>query len=380
MNVLIYGAGNSIAIFISRYLQYAGHTAILADSNKYCRAFYSRNCKKKYIFRSTDNDKEGFSKELLECIKKEDIKLLLPTTDEALVKIIKAKEFLPKDIKVLFPLDYEKIGYILDKSNIPSICEKSGIHTAPACIINGYSTITDFAKFNPPYAIKKVLGRGGESFMKIDSMNQLEQELNKIKKNFPAKTYLVQEYILGPVYGAGGVFEDNALKKFYSYKYVRRHPYLSGTSTLCQVDHVEAIKEGMSKVLKVLEWKGYCHMDFIMEEKSGMPYLIDINPVHWYSVPNSMLKDLNCLDYYLHGVAENHTEGNSEGNFYTTVWFLRELQRIFTGGIFRKSNSTNNYWHYISGLRRSDFYWDPLPVVLTPFLKLLRRKYCHEIK
>lgn len=371
MNVLIYGAGNSIAIFTARYLHYAGHTPILADHCKYSRGFYSRYCKKKYIFSSPDNDKEGLSKELLKCIKKEDIKLLLPTTDEALVKILEAKEFLPKDIKVLFPLDYEKIGYILDKSNIPFICEQAGVHTVPIWVINDEFKMMDLEEFKPAYVIKKVSGCGGDGFMKIDSVSQLEPELKKIKDKFPAKTYLVQEYIAGSVYGAGGIFEDNILKKFYSYKYVRRHP-LSGPATICQVEYVEAVKEAMSKVLKVLEWKGYCHMDFIIEEKSGMPYLIDINPVHWYSVPNSMSKSLNCIDYYICG-AGNQTVENSNSNFYTTILFLRELQRILTGNLLRHSNSKNSYWRSIIGLRLSDFYLDPWPVVLAPLLKILRR-------
>lgn len=373
MNVLIYGAGNRISLSIAIFLSKIGSHAILADTGKYARAFFSRYCKKKYVFRDPDDDGdiEGFISDLHDCIKQEGIELIVPTSDNALFHLISAKDSIPKDIKVLFPMDYEKISYVMNKKNIPFICARSGILTIPTYLLDNDFRISDIEKIDPPYALKLEYGVSGNGFIKVDSSKKLEKELERIRDRGLEKRYLLQKYISGPVYGAGGVFENNTLKHFFSYKYIRRYPPLAGVSTMCVVDFQNNIREAMSKALEALQWEGFCQMDFIVEDKSQIPYLADINPVHWYTVPDSLSEELNCLTYYVKGGKEGEIKKNKKEGFYATLSLTRELQRIATGGVFRKSIPAGiTYWGCLRGLRYSDFYWDPLPLLLVPFLSI----------
>lgn len=379
MNVLIYGAGNRISLSIAIFLTKTGNRAIFADTGKYARAFYSRYCKKKYVFRSPDNggNIEGFSSDLHDCIKKEGIKLILPTSDDALFHLISVKDSIPQDVKVLFPMDDEKIGYVMNKKNIPFICARSGIDTIPTYLLGNDFKISDIEKINPPYALKLEYGISGDGFIKVDSLKKLEKELERIRDKGLEKRYLLQKYISGPVYGAGGIFENNTLKHFFSYKYIRRYPPLAGVSTMCVVDFQDSIKTAMTKVLTALQWEGFCQMDFIVEDKNRIPYLADINPVHWYSLPDSLSEELNCLTYYLNGGGkEGEIKKNKKEGFYATISLTRELQRIATGGVFRKSIPAGpSYWQCLRGLKYSDFYWDPLPALLVPFLNIKKRLF-----
>lgn len=378
MNVLIYGAGNRISLSIAMFLSKTGSHPILADTGKYARAFYSRYCKKKYVFRDPDNDGdvEGFISDLHNCIKQEGIKLILPTSDNALFHLISAKDSIPKDVKVLFPVDDEKIRYVMNKKNIPSICARSGINTIPTYLLDNDFRISDIEKIDPPYALKLEYGVSGNGFIKVDSLKKLEKELERIRDRGLEKKYLLQQYINGPVYGAGGIFENNTLKHFFSYKYIRRHPSLAGASTMCVVDFQDSIKTAMTQVLITLQWEGFCQMDFILEDKSRIPYLTDINPVHWYSVPDSLSEELNCLTYYINGGKEGEIKKNKKEGFYATISLTRELQRIATGGVFRKSiPAGTSYWQCLRGLKYFDFYWDPLPVLLVPFLNIKKRLF-----
>ena len=127
----------------------------------------------------------------------------------------------------------------------------------------------------------------------------------------------------------------------------------------------------MSKALEALQWEGFCQMDFIVEDKSQIPYLTDINPVHWYTVPYSLSEELNCLTYYINEGKEGEIKKNKPGGLYATISLTRELQRIATGGIFIKSIPAGiTYWQCLRGLKYADFYWDPLPVLLVPFLNI----------
>lgn len=373
MNVLIYGAGNRISLSIAMFLSKSGSNAILADTGKYARAFFSRYCKKKYVFRGPDNDggTEAFISDLHDCIKQEGIELIVPTSDNALFHLISAKDSIPKGVKVLFPLDYEKISYVMNKKNIPSICARSGIDTISTYLLDNDFRISDIEKIGPPYALKLEYGISGDGFIKVDSLKKLEKELGRIRDRGLGKRYLLQKYISGPVYGAGGIFENNTLKHFFSYKYIRRYPPLAGVSTICVVDFQDSIKTAMTKVLITLQWEGFCQMDFIVEDKSRIPYLTDINPVHWYSVPDSLSEELNCLAYYINGGKKGELKKNKQEGFYSTISLAGELQRIATGGVFRKSIPAGiTYWQCLQGLKYSDFYWDPLPLLLVPFLNI----------
>jgi len=375
MNILIYGAGNSVAIFIARYLYAQGHSAILADSTKYARGFYSKYCTRKYVFRDPALNAEGFSNDLQDCLNKEQIGLILPTTYEALIHLVRAKGSIPAWARLISPLDEKKLNYVFAKSNLPSLCKKAGVATASICVIDEDFRVSDTHKMQMPCALKKVYGVAGDGFKLFNRRAVLEEELEKVRAQSAGAEYFVQEYVPGCVYGAGAVFEENRLKQFFSYKYLRRHPRISGPITIAQVDCLEPIRVAMQSLLRTLEWKGFCQMDFILEETTRRPYLIDINPVHWYAVPNSSSSDLNALTPYLTGSSDDSATTSDPGALYTTISLYMEAKRILAGETLKQSDlpTDSSYWKSLQGLKYADFYWDPLPMMIVPLLRVLRR-------
>lgn len=374
MNVLIFGASNAIAIGIARMLQGTGHIAVMADSEKFSRAFFSRYCMKKYLFRDPLKDRSGFCDDLTCCIQSEAIALIVPTTDEALLDLVESKEVIPGNVMVTFPLNIDKIRYVFDKANLPELCEKAGVKTPATVRVDKSFEIAKMDGLEAPFAVKRSVGVAGEGFMRVEKRELLEKALTTARRKYPESDFLVQEYIAGRVFGAGGVFDGQKLEHFYSYKFVRRYPGLCGTPTVCRQGNLDVVKTAMEKVLTVLQWNGYCQMDFLVDEKSGQPFLIDINPVHWYSIPFSLSEELNCLSYYLGKDKRLPATKLYPDDPYTTFSFSRELQRILSGGIFGESGSCDSmsYWRNFKYIRCTDFYWDPLPILLAPILKLSR--------
>jgi predicted ATP-grasp superfamily ATP-dependent carboligase len=378
VNVLIYGARNSVALFLASFLHRTGQPAVLADTNRFARGFYSRYCRKRYVFRKAHDDREAFYSDLRKCVEGEDIGLVVPTSDQALLDLIEVTELLPKRAKFLFPLDREKILFVMDKQNIAALCAKAGVPSLPTRIIGRGpgerdAGLIDVARLSAPYALKLGRGHSGGGFRKVGSLEELGKRLERLRLDHPGESCLVQEYLEGEVYGAGAISDGKVLRHFYSYRHVRRHPALSGPPTLCQVEYVAALEETMAKLLAAMGWSGYCQMDFILGTRHQVPYLIDVNPVHWYSVPNSLSKELCSLACCLEDGRANRGGPARQEGLYTTMVLRRELQRVLSGAVFpgRDSPAHDGYWHYLGGLRGSDFSWDPLPAVLAPFLKLL---------
>lgn len=374
MNVLILGASNAIAIAIARIVCDAGHTAVMADSEKYSRAFFSRYCMIKYLVRDPLKDRAGFAADLSRCIQEGEIGLIVPTTDEALLNLVESKEVIPGNVMVTFPLHADKIRYVFDKANLPELCKKAGVKTPATLRVDKGFKVNKADGFNAPFALKRATGVAGEGFRKVEERGALEQALATSKKEFPESDFLIQEYISGSVFGAGGVFDGEKTEHFYSYRFIRRYPCLCGSPTVCQQEDLDSIKMAMDRILSVLQWKGYCQMDFIVDEKNGQPYLVDINPVHWYTMPFSLSDNLSCISYYLKkDKFQPIMKSGSAGN-YTTLSLTRELQRILLCGIFEEhcSGVEKGYWCNFRGLKCSDFCWDPLPILLAPIMKLLR--------
>lgn len=371
MNVLIYGASNAIAINIARFLSRAGHTAIMADNDRYSRAFFSRSCGKKYLLRDPRTDGDGFRNDMAACLEREAIGLIVPTTDRTLLDLLDIQVVIPPYVLTPFPRDSSTVRYVMDKANLPELCARAGVLTPRTVRVDENFDTSAVDGLRAPFAIKRATGLGGEGFLRVEQREQLPHAVAAERRKAPQSTLLIQEYISGRVHGAGGLFDGEALRQFYAYSYVRRYPQ-SGSPTICRQQNMDALRLSLEKVLTTLRWNGYCQMDFIVDEKSGDPFLTDINPVHWYSIPFSVAAERHCLSRYL--VSERAVAEPAPTAPYTTVSLLRELQRLLAGGVLRGTGPglEKGYWEHYRHIRRNDWSWDPLPVVLAPVLKLLR--------
>lgn len=371
MNILIHGASNVIAIGNARVLCLAGHRVVFSDTNKFARAFFSRYCTKRYLFKNPLSDRVGFAADLANCVEHEAIELIVPTTDQALLELAEAKDAIPDDVILPFPFDVSKLRYVSNKVNLPEICRVGGIKTPLTCSEKDYRKDNDRKPKIAPVVVKRAIGLAGVGFVRVEKLEMLDGVLAASRQKFPSDDLLIQEFIDGKVYGAGGVFDGQKLHRFYSYEYVRRHPSGSGSPTVCLQGHLTSIKAAMEKALAVLQWQGYCQMDFIVDSMSEEPCLVDINPVHWYTMPFSSSEELNSLFYYLGGGEHGHA---GKTHAYTTICLSRELLRILASIVRREpvSGSRQDCREYLVGFRRADFFWDPFPLMLAPFFRLFR--------
>ena len=371
MNVLICGAANVIAIGTARTLCQAGHRAVFADSNRFARGFLSKFCFRRYLFRDSSKDQPGFEDDLADCLRNERIDLVVPSTDQALLDLAGAMHVIPPEVSVSFPADVDKIRLVLHKGNLPGICAAAGVQT-PRTLRHAEVEAPAPDRRAPPWVVKRTAGVAGQGLARVVDYKALGATLEETARKYPGEELLVQEEIEGKVYGAGGLFDGEQLKFFYCYEYVNRSPLGSGPATRCLLRHVEPVRGAFQKVLASLDWRGYCQMDFIVDAGTGEPFLVDINPVHWYTMPFSASARLNSILGLLPAGQSPFNEEPLEGP-YATVCLTRELQRLLTW-LFRGSGNRVErlrLFNHVRAFSAADFFWDPLPILLAPVLKLL---------
>ena len=98
------------------------------------------------------------------------------------------------------------------------------------------------------------------------------------------------------------VMNHGVLKGHVVYRQLRDYPFSGGQATLrVSVDHPEAVAH-FERLLRELRWHGVCQADFLVDEKTGTPYLIDINPRFWGSLAQAIASGVD-FPYLLYRIA-----------------------------------------------------------------------------
>ena len=101
---------------------------------------------------------------------------------------------------------------------------------------------------------------------------------------FPWERFFIQRKISGETHCVAMLFRSGEPRARVSYKQVREYPVSCGQATLRVSLRNEAAEEYLQRLLEELRWHGVCQADFIVDENTGVPYLIDVNPRFWGSV------------------------------------------------------------------------------------------------
>jgi predicted ATP-grasp superfamily ATP-dependent carboligase len=80
------------------------------------------------------------------------------------------------------------------------------------------------------------------------------------------------------------LFSHGQLRGKVAYRQLREYPVFGGQAT-CRISVSNKTAENsLQKLLEHFVWHGVCQADFVVDMKTKIPYLIDINPRFWGSL------------------------------------------------------------------------------------------------
>ncbi|MDI6720311.1 MAG: ATP-grasp domain-containing protein [Methanomicrobiales archaeon] len=96
---------------------------------------------------------------------------------------------------------------------------------------------------------------------------------------------IIQEYIRGQGYGAFAIYNrDSKPRAVFVHRRLREYPISGGPCTYCEsVENGEILQYGL-KLLDALKWYGIAMVEFKLDQKDGVPKLIEVNPRFWGSM------------------------------------------------------------------------------------------------
>ena len=326
-NIIVTGAKMTKSLQIARSLHVAGHNVFLLETNQYWLSGnrFSTAIKGFYTVPDPQKDWDGYCRELLEIVKKENIELFIPVSSavgcysESLVKTFLSGycEVLTFDAEMTQMLD-NKFTFIEKAKSLGLSVPKSFLITKPEQVLN-----FDFATDGSQYILKSIpydsVRRLNMTKLPMKSVSEMEQFVKALPIT-EARPWVMQEFVKGKEYCTHTMVRKGK---------IRLHCCCESSDFQVNYEHIEhpSIYDWVEKFVQELNLTGQISFDFIQTE-DGRVYPIECNP-RTHSAITTFHDHPKVADAYLNDSQdENELPLIPLTNSKPTYWTYHELWRL----------------------------------------------------
>lgn len=279
MRVLVTGCSTFFATRLIQDLRASGAEITAADSARISCGRASRSVSRRIRLPRLDRQPREYLDRVLDELHARTYDLLLPTFEEGLL-FAEHRDELPLRTKVFLPPFRQMLG-LHDKRSLTSVCRRLQIPTPRTAMPNRANVRTAARGLRFPVVLKLPMGNNSVGRKYCHSMNDLEREFGELCIRQLAgsdELPFVQEMIAGrPIYTLMFCLAGRKLGEVI-YRPLRTFPEDGGTSAHREsIEHPE-IARLTSLLAAETNWSGFLGLDFMEDQRTGVPYLIDANP------------------------------------------------------------------------------------------------------
>lgn len=287
MSVIVTNARNRIAYNVARSLGEKGIPVYAADFVPRSMAFASRYVRGHFVYPSPFRHQEGFLSCLLENVERLKAKVLIPVFEETFL-VAKHKVELSEQVALAVP-DYAQVLLAHNKDRWESVARSLDIPVPRTYSIDELRGAGRSNDVRYPLLIKPKQGGGSWGIAQVDSWSALHEVLAQPAwANRPWDRFFAQEKVRGGTHCVAMLFSHGAARATVGYRQLRDYPATGGQATLRISVRERKAEEYLGRLLEALCWHGPCQADFIVDEQTGVPYLIDLNPRLWGSLSQAI--------------------------------------------------------------------------------------------
>lgn len=265
MNLLILSPGTRVET-VCCFVRQKNTCVVCADASEYAPALYAGDAH--YLIPRIDE--EGYLEAVMEICKKERINGLISLIDPEITLLSQQAEIFDSlNVKLIMP-PKEAIENCFDKMKMHDFCIKNGIPTIPT-----YGTLASFEEgyckgdIDFPVFIKPVCGSASNGVQKIETLEELQQELKQ------TEIFLIQAFMTGPEYGVDAYVDliSGEIVEFF----MKKKMNIGGAET--EKGHT-IHNDSIEKIARDFLIKNNCRgpMDLDIFEHEGKFYLTEANP------------------------------------------------------------------------------------------------------
>ncbi|MBW1833671.1 MAG: ATP-grasp domain-containing protein [Deltaproteobacteria bacterium] len=382
MSVIVTNAKNRIAYNIVRSLGQKGLKVYTSDFVPNSMSFASRYSKGNFLYPSPFRNQKRFIKCLIQNIRRLEPSVLIPVFEETFL-IAKFKDELSKHVKMVIP-DYGQILTAHNKDKWGPIARKLDIPVPKTYAIEDLrNEKTSLKELHYPVLIKPKQGGGGWAIAQENSSKELENRLkDETYLGLPWSRFFIQEKIDGETHCVAMLFRQGEFRAKVTYKQLRDYPVTCGQATLRVSLRNKQAENFFQELLEQLKWHGVCQADFVIDRKTNISHLIDINPRFWGSLAQAIASGVD-FPYLLYKIAIDGDVAPVP-DFKTgimTRWVAGDMMTFLP--LLRTSNNKMKFVKEFLSLSKSTAFYDdisfsdPLPFfvwVTDAFIRILKNR------
>lgn len=292
MDILILDGHTNQALMLTRALGGKGHLITTGVSETYDNiAGASRYCTDTIIYPDPSN-MEKFIEWLDFFLTARHFDCLIPPYEQTTYAISKYKQQISSLVGLYVP-DIEILDLALDKWKTILIAKKLGIPVPNSRILKDHEIINIQKichEFTLPLFMKSKRsnyfnGKGfcQSQFLRIDTYSDLIKNYPIFHQNIPHP--IIQEYFPGYQLNVSTICQHGEPKVFFTHQGIR-DAGLTASATCVRISVVPAhdLLEQTFALLREMKWHGPAEVEYRVDSRTGVPYLIEVNGRVWQGI------------------------------------------------------------------------------------------------
>ena len=290
MNVLITDGDNRAALAITRSLGRKGHRIVVGEKTLPSLSSVSRYCSEGWMYPDPLKRPDDFLDDLLRTVKARGIDVLLPVTEITTGLMTENAGKLDGSCRLPFP-ENNAFRTASNKLEILRLAERLGVPVPPTRVLQEKDVDAfTLSGLSFPVVVKphrsRVRTENGWRATGVSYASDPEELSVLLRKKgsweFPV---LLQERIPGPGIGVFACYQNGKMVSLFGHRRIREKPPSGGVSVLRESAPVSPqTRVFTAKLLDHLKWHGVAMVEFKMDDRDGVPKLMEINGRFWGSL------------------------------------------------------------------------------------------------
>ena len=277
-NVFILEVQNKAALPLIESSHAHGRRVIAGASWRRCLGFYSRSVRERVVYPSAADDPDRCIAFLLRYLSRGHVDVLFPTDDAMTDLVARHQDAIRRHTRLVIP-PYDVFRGGRDKILTLQAAKRAGVPIPRTWYPHEQGLEPVAAEADYPCLIKPAVSAGARGMTPVNAPQELIEKLPAVERDFGR--CFVQDFVphTGVQYKVDAVMgEGGALLAGVVYSKLRYYPPTGGSSVLNQTVRRPDILDLAVRVMRELNWRGFCDFDFITDPRDGAVRLMEINP------------------------------------------------------------------------------------------------------